>query len=125
MLHHDNSSSGFNLHTRSQNARRKVVIDEAINALNKPVAGSLPNSYTMRLVPDTPTIIPNIATHSPQFISTLTPNNTNSMMKQSLNRAMAVNNQLKANKQKELDFGGDVISQWARKMKEVTKRIVK
>jgi len=84
-------------------------IDGGINQLNQPPAVRLPSSFTIRVVPDKPSVLPKYGMDQPQFIQTLS--DDGGQFKQVLNKSMDAQNQIHWNIQREMNFDDAVVKE--------------
>jgi hypothetical protein len=77
-------------------------IESGINQLNQPPAVRLPSTFTIRVVPDKPSVLPKFGFGQPQFIQTMSDDGGD--FKSALNRSMEAQNQVHWNIQREMNF---------------------
>lgn len=84
-------------------------ITGTINNVNSAPAVRLPNVFTIRVVPDKPSVLPKYGFGQPQFISTVS--DDGGRLKEVLNKAMEAQNQLHWNIQREMNFEDNIVTQ--------------
>jgi hypothetical protein len=102
-------------------ATHETDLQGTINKLNSAPAVRLPNTMTIRVVPDTPSVLPKFGFGQPQFIQTLS--DDGGKLKEVLAKAMDAHNQTHWNIQREMNLEDTMIKEAQDRTRRANARI--